>query len=61
MSFIGDDGEALVLRCGELADSGQCEGKGLDGADDDLLPLVEGLCKLAALGAAVSILGARPS
>jgi hypothetical protein len=49
--LVGDDGEALALGGGQLADGVDGKRKGLDGADDDLLVARQCLGQLAAFAA----------
>ena len=51
MRLVGDDGEPLALRRRQFAHRLQRKGKGLDGADDDLLARRQRLGELAALAA----------
>ena len=53
--LVGDHGEALALRGGQLAHGFQREGERLDRADDDLLVAGKRLGQLAALAAVVAL------
>ena len=57
MGLVGDHSEALALRGRQLLNRLQGEGEGLDGADNDLLAVRQGLSQLTALAARVALDG----